>query len=81
MPTPDPDREIYPNAPLKLVTFELRFNAIDLHPAATERFVEALRASYPITAPRPFSSCCLGPPARPRARQAPACSIPRGAKR
>ena len=48
---PDPDREIYPNAPLKLVTFELRFAPVDLPTSATDAFVVAVRDQYPVAGP------------------------------
>jgi uncharacterized protein (TIGR04255 family) len=57
----DPEREIYPNAPLKLVTFEVRFDPVELAAAATERFVEALRERFPIAGPPPHQQLLIGP--------------------
>jgi len=47
----DPDREIYPNAPLKLVTFELRCAPFELPAATLDGFVAALQEHYPIRGP------------------------------
>jgi uncharacterized protein (TIGR04255 family) len=47
----DPNREIYPNAPLKLVTFEFRFAPIELLPATIDRLAAGLRDRYPIRGP------------------------------
>jgi uncharacterized protein (TIGR04255 family) len=57
----DPEREVYPNAPLKLVTFEVRFDPVELAAAATERFVEALRERFPIAGPPPHQQLLIGP--------------------
>jgi uncharacterized protein (TIGR04255 family) len=46
---------------LKLVTFELRFDPIELPAAATECFVEALRAQFPIAGPPPHQQLVIGP--------------------
>lgn len=61
MTDPDPGREIYPNAPLKLVTFELRFEPFDLPASATEQFVLALKAEFPIAGPPPHQQLVIGP--------------------
>jgi uncharacterized protein (TIGR04255 family) len=58
--SPDPDREIYPSAPLKLVTFELRFQPIDLQAAGTKRFVESVAERFPIPGPAPVQQLVLG---------------------
>jgi len=51
----DPDREVYPNAPLQFVAFEVRFPASP--PLATEdlrrQLFEALRSTFPISQSAP----------------------------
>src|SRR5437763_2611527 len=61
MTGPDPEREIYPNAPLKLVTFEYRFEPVELPPELTEEFVNALAEDFPIPGPPPHQQFVLGP--------------------
>jgi uncharacterized protein (TIGR04255 family) len=58
---PDPDREIYPNAPLKLVTFEYRFEPVELTATLTEEFVNAVAEDFPIPGPPPHQQFVLGP--------------------
>lgn len=48
MSHPDPDREIYPNAPLKLVAFELRFPALGDFDEAQATFARAVKKRFPI---------------------------------
>lgn len=60
----DPDRPIYPNAPLKLVTFQIRFPPVpeldELVPP--KRVADALRERYPILGgPPPVMQLELGP--------------------
>jgi uncharacterized protein (TIGR04255 family) len=57
----DSNREIYPNAPLKLVTFEVRFDAVELPATVTERFVAALRERFPIAGLPPHQQLVIGP--------------------
>lgn len=59
----DPDRPIYPRAPLKLVAFELRFSPqprLD-DPAVHAQLFELLRHRLPIMGPPPFVALELGP--------------------
>jgi uncharacterized protein (TIGR04255 family) len=58
----DADREIYPNAPLKLVTFEMRFQAAGPSRPQTDAFVETLRDRFPISAPPAAIQVVLGAP-------------------
>jgi uncharacterized protein (TIGR04255 family) len=58
--TLDPNREIYPNAPLKLVTFELRCAPFELPTATVAGFVGALQEPYPIRGPA-MQHLVLGP--------------------
>lgn len=48
MTGPDPSREIYPNAPLKLVAFEYRFEAIPLDQATLAGFRDRLTDHFPV---------------------------------
>ncbi len=51
---PDPDREIYPNAPLKLVAFEIQYSQIPrLESEYWESIYAALKADFPILGPTP----------------------------
>jgi uncharacterized protein (TIGR04255 family) len=50
---PDPDREIYPNAPLKLVAFEYRFESIQLDPAMLTTFRDRLADEFPVVGTPP----------------------------
>ncbi len=58
----DPDREIYPNAPLRLVAFEVRYPPVPQFESATgqERIYEALRDDFPIYGPPPITQFELG---------------------
>lgn len=59
---PDPDREIYEKAPLKLVAFELRFTPIPgLEEGKWERVYESLREAFPVLGPPPQLSVELSP--------------------
>jgi uncharacterized protein (TIGR04255 family) len=61
--SPDPDREIYPSAPLRFVAFELRYppvSALSQQPAR-ERLYEALRTLFPITQAAPTIELPLAP--------------------
>jgi uncharacterized protein (TIGR04255 family) len=58
--TLDPAREIYPNAPLKLVTFELRCAPFELSTSIVDGFVGALKQRYPIRGPA-IPQLVLGP--------------------
>ncbi len=60
MSTLSPEREIYPNAPLKLVTFEFRFIPTELPASTIDNFVGALRERYPIRGPA-LQPLVLGP--------------------
>lgn len=67
----DPDRPIYPHAPLKLVTFQIRFPPLpdldDLRPP--RELVAALQERYPILGSPPVMQLELGPgQAQQRAR-------------
>lgn len=56
------DREIYPNAPLSLVAFELRFSPVPrLESDAWESVFEQLRDDFPILGPRPHREVELTP--------------------
>lgn len=57
----DPEREIYPNSPLKLVTFEIRFEPIELPESATKAFADALKTEFPIAGPPPHQQLTIGP--------------------
>lgn len=58
----DPDREIYPNAPLKLVAFELRFPAPIDFDQAQAAFARTVNKSFPIPGPPPHvTTFGLGP--------------------
>lgn len=68
--TLDPDRPIYPRAPLKLVALELRFSPqprLD-DPAVHEQVFELLRHRLPIMGAPPFMELELGPTPRPAPR-------------
>jgi len=72
MPAPplDPDREIYPLAPLKLVAFEIRYSAAPrLESDQWELVFERLREELPIVTPPPRHELQIGPDGpRERAR-------------
>lgn len=62
MNPPDPDREIYPNAPLKLVVFELRFPPLVDFDEAQARFARAVNNRFPIPGPAPqLTTVGIGP--------------------
>lgn len=50
---PDPQREIYPNAPLKLVALELRFPEVPELASPSAELDRRLRARLPILGPKP----------------------------
>ena len=53
MKDPDPTREIYPNAPLKLVAFECRFEPISLEADSLGKFQDRLAEEFPIVGTPP----------------------------
>jgi uncharacterized protein (TIGR04255 family) len=55
MPTLDPKREIYPNAPLRLVAFELRYPAVPELLDAQPELDQRLRKRLPLLGPPPVS--------------------------
>lgn len=58
----DPSREIYANAPLMLVAFELRFTPIPgLESAKWEQIYDAIRDTFPIVGPPPRISLQFSP--------------------
>lgn len=61
MPGPDPKREIYPNAPLKLVAFECRFDAIALDEAALDTFRSRLVHDFPVVGVPPQQQLVITP--------------------
>lgn len=62
MNPPDPDREIYPNAPLKLVVFELRFPPLADFDEAQASLARAVNTRFPIPGPAPqLTTVGIGP--------------------
>ena len=58
----DPDREIYPRAPLKLVAFEIQYSALPrLESEQWEGVYEQLRSDLPILGPRPRHELQVSP--------------------
>lgn len=59
----DPHREIYPNAPLKLVAFELRFPPVRRFDSddGQQALYEALREEFPILGPPPVMEIEMSP--------------------
>lgn len=69
MTLPDPDREIYPNAPLKLVAFELRFPQAPELARPPAQFERAIKHELPILGPVPQEVRIELQPAGPIATQ------------
>jgi uncharacterized protein (TIGR04255 family) len=59
----DPDREIYPNAPLKLVAFELRYPTVRAFEAdqGQQAIYDRLREDFPILGVPPITTIEVGP--------------------